>query len=230
MKKVSVSALVFYLSVAATAYAADVPQQQPYRPEPVGVAPFDWTGVYLGVMGGYGIASHAAINGIQLTNADLKGGFIGSTLGYNYQIGQFVIGIEDDGAWSGISKTWPIGFGSLQDNILAIGSLTGRAGFAANNFLIYGKSGYAYMLNEISATGPGGFVWERRLHSGWTVGGGLEYGFTNNWSAKAEYMFTQYLATPYLSLNNATITTDVQTVKLGINYRFGWSQPVTARY
>jgi outer membrane immunogenic protein len=216
---------------ASCALAADMPQA--YSRAPVAVSPaYDWTGFYLGAMGGYGFSDNASVNGFATTNAGLKGGFAGATLGANYQIGQFVFGIEDDFAWSGIGKTWPATFGvAVQDRMLAFGTITGRAGFAANNVLFYGKGGYAYMLNELSGTGFGATVWERRYHSGWTIGAGLEYAFAGTWSAKVEYMFAQYLASPYILLNNATLAADVHTIKAGINYRFGWAgQPVTARY
>jgi len=230
LKKILLSTVAFF-SITTLASAADFPQQQPNVRAPQAVSPtYDWTGFYIGVMGGYGQSNSASVNGFAVTNAGLKGGFAGSTLGFNYQTGQFVIGIEDDAAWSGIGKTWSSFGVTTQDQMLAFGSVTARAGFAANNFLIYGKGGYAYMLNEISATGFGLTAWERRLHSGWTVGGGLEYGFTSNWSAKIEYMFAQYLAAPYVYLGGATLAADVHTVKAGINYRFGWGQPVVARY
>lgn len=226
---------IFALTILATlaagsANAADIPQQ-PYTSAPPVVSPaYNWTGFYLGAMGGYGWSDSAAINGVAITNAGLKGGFAGATLGFNYQAGQFVFGIEDDAAWSGVSNTWS-GFGiTTQDQMLLIGSLTGRVGFAADNFLIYGKGGYAYMINDFTAAGFGGSTWEMRYHPGWTVGVGLEYGFAGNWSAKIEYMFASYLAEPYVNFGGTTLAADVQTVKAGINYRFGWGQPVTARY
>jgi outer membrane immunogenic protein len=228
--------LAFILSLSGTAvYAADVPQQMPpqqpyYRPPPVVSPAYNWTGFYIGVMGGYGQSTNALVNGVAVANTGLKGGFGGLTLGSNYQTGQFVFGIEDDFAGSFISKTWP-GFVATQDQLLAFGTLTARAGFAADNVLIYGKGGWTYMLNEISASGFGMTAWERRFHNGWTAGGGVEWAFAGPWSAKAEYMFAQYFATPYVYLNNRTLAADVHTVKFGINYRFGWgAQPVTARY
>ena len=225
-------ATVALLAITTLASAADLPQQQPYSRGPVAVAPaFDWSGFYVGVMGGYGFSDSAAINGIAVSNAGLKGGFAGATLGTNYQIGQFVIGIEDDFAGSFIGKTWS-GFGvTVQDQMLAFGTLTGRVGFAANNVLLYGKGGYTYMLNEISATGFGASAWERQFHNGWTVGGGVEWAFAGPWSAKAEYMFAQYLAAPYVFLGGATLAADVHTIKAGINYRFGAAPaPIAARY
>lgn len=231
LKKIFLATIVFFIKTTF-ASAADIPQQQPYSGAPVAVAPaYDWTGFYIGVMGGGGFSDSAAINGFAVTDAGLKGGFAGLTLGNNYQSGQFVFGIEDDFAGTFIGKTWPLGFGvQVKDQMLMFGSLTARAGFAVNNVLIYGKGGWAYMLNELSTTGFGISVLERQFHNGWTAGGGVEWAFAGPWSAKAEYMFASYFAAPYVSLGGATLAADVHTVKAGINYRFGWGQPVVARY
>ena len=173
--------------------------------------------------GGGGFSDSAAINGLPVTNAGLKGGFAGLTLGNNYQIGQFVIGIEDDFAGSFIGKTWSFGFyGSIQDQILAFGTLTGRFGFAANNVLIYGKGGYTYMLNEISASGLGGSAWERQFHNGWTIGGGLEYVIGSNSTIKIEYQHFDFDNNNFSCCSGASgrienaVTAD--SVKIGVNF------------
>jgi outer membrane immunogenic protein len=227
MKKILV--VIGAVAAAGTASAADIPQ--PYSPTPVAVSPaYNWTGFYIGVMGGYGMSNRVTVNGIAGTNAGLKGGFVGSTLGFNYQSGHFVIGIEDDAAWSSIGKT-SVNFGvTTQEQMLLIGSLTGRVGFAADNILVYGKGGYAYLLNDLNLSGFVGSAWEIRYHPGWTVGAGLEFGFAGNWSAKVEYMFARYLDEPYVLFGGTTLGADVHTIKAGINYRFGWGDPVVARY
>jgi outer membrane immunogenic protein len=221
--------------MAATgANAADFPTEQPAYRAPTAMAAFDWSGFYLGVMGGYGWSDTARIGGVTVTNADLKGGFVGGTIGGNYQVGQIVVGIEADGAWSNINRTeTDIIFGvplTLQDKIQAFGSVTGRLGFAAQNVMIYGKGGYAWMDNKISASALGITLSEDHFHSGWTVGGGVEYAFAGTWSVKGEYMYARYFNQTYLAaLGGVTLAADVHTVKAGINYRFGAS-PVTARY
>jgi outer membrane immunogenic protein len=111
----------------------------------------------------------------------------------------------------------------------AFGSITARARFALNNVLIYGKGGYGWMDNEISASLLGVKGSESHFHSGWTAGGGAEFAFAGPWSAKFEYMFAQYFKETYLpALGGVSLAADVHTFKAGINYRFGG--PVVARY
>src|ERR1700722_16880920 len=88
---------------ATAASAADLPPQ-PYRPVVASPA-FDWTGFYTGAMGGYGWSNNAHIGGLNVTNANLKGGFVGGTLGANWQMGMLVLGVEADAAWSDINRT-----------------------------------------------------------------------------------------------------------------------------
>jgi outer membrane immunogenic protein len=214
---------------ATAASAADLPPQ-PYRTPIVASPAFDWSGFYIGAMGGYGWSDSATIGGIAVTNADLKGGFGGGTLGYNVQVGQFVVGVETDAAWSNINHTENVfGFVTFQDKIQSFGSVAARGGIAVNNLLIYGKGGYAWLDNQISASALGLTVSESHFHSGWTVGGGIEYAFLGPWSVKGEYMFARYFKETYLAAaGGVTLAADVNTFKAGINYRF--NAPVTARY
>ena len=73
----------------------------------------------------------------------------------------------------------------------ALGSVTGRVGVAIEDaVLFYAKGGYAWANNKLSVTAPGLVASDTKVHSGYTIGGGIEYMFAPNWSAKAEYMFT----------------------------------------
>jgi outer membrane immunogenic protein len=196
---------------------------------------FNWSGFYVGVMGGYGWSDRATVNGIVTTGNEIKGGFAGGTIGFNYQpVGSmFVVGVEADAAWADISETTAIGIIAVKEQIRAFGSVTGRVGIASNTALFYAKGGYGWMNNEISATALGVTLAEARTHSGWTVGGGVEWAFAGPWSAKGEYMFARYSNQTYLAAlapPGLTLGFDVHTVKAGINYRFGWSGPVVAKY
>lgn len=216
--------------------AADMPAAAPAPYSKAVVSPaYNWTGFYIGAMGGYGRTHNVTIAGIAGTTNEIQGGFAGGTIGYNWQApgSQFVFGIEADGAWSDIKYRETFLGLTFEERIKAFGSVTGRVGLAADAALFYLKGGYAVADNRMSLTNLAGTLFsESRVHSGWTVGGGIEYGFTPNWSAKGEYMYANYGNANYLTAfvpGGIGFAADVHTVKFGINYRFGGG-PVVARY
>lgn len=219
---------------SGSALAADLASQT-YTKAPIVNPGINWTGFYIGAMGGYGWSDQvrATVGGLTATASsnDLKGGFGGGTLGYNWQTGQAVFGIEADAAWSDI-KYSETNFGvTLTDKLQSFGSVTGRLGWAVDAALFYVKGGYAWADNEISASAFGLTGSESHFHSGWTVGGGFEYMFLPNWSGKIEYMYADYSNATYLSnvvAGGVGLGVTVNTVKAGINYHFGG--PVVARY
>jgi outer membrane immunogenic protein len=212
------------LSTATAASAADM-QARPYKapPPPPMVSPaYNWSGFYIGAMGGYGWGSG---------DSEGSGGFGGGTIGYNWQFpgSQFVFGIEVDAAGGSISDSFTEDQGggllvTLDSKINALGSVTGRAGFAMDALLLYAKGGYAWANNKSTLSVPliGASFTDSHTHSGYTVGGGLEYLFTPSWSAKAEYMYTSLGGETYnfggLPLDSTNI--DFHTIKVGVNYHF----------
>lgn len=218
----------FLLSAAALAfcgpsYAADMPMG---RPAPAGPS-YNWSGFYVGAMGGYAQSDkvRASVGNLAVTTSsdELKGGFAGGTFGYNFQTGNIVFGVEADAAWSDINWSTTAFGVTVADKIQAFGSVTGRIGFAVDAALFYGKAGYAWADNQISAVAGGGSFSESRLHSGWTAGGGLEYLFTPSWSGKVEYMFADYGNQTYLSAftpGGIGLGATTHSVKVGFNYHF----------
>ena len=202
------------LSLMTAASAADL-AARPYTKAPPLSPAYNWTGFYIGVMGGYAFDSG---NG---------GGFGGGTIGYNWQApgSQFVFGIEIDAAGASIKDSQSAIIGNVlftaEDKINALGSVTGRVGVAANAALFYAKGGYAWLNNELSASGIVNGS-DSHVHSGYTVGGGIEYMFAPNWSAKAEYMFTHVESQNYTvaGINFDSGTAEFSSVKVGINYHF----------
>jgi len=209
------------LSVAGTASAADM-QARPYTkaPPPALVSPaYNWSGFYVGAMGGYGWGTDAG-----------SGGFGGGTVGYNWQFpgSQFVFGVEVDAAGASIKDN----FSQVQDDVLitqnskinSFGSVTGRAGFAMDAVLLYAKGGFAWGNNKTTFTLPelGVSNSDSHTHTGYTLGGGVEYMFAPNWSAKGEYMFTSLGSENYNLLGEqlASGNIDFHTVKVGVNYHF----------
>jgi outer membrane immunogenic protein len=81
---------------------------------------------------------------------------------------------------------------------------------------------------------PAAFTTDANHRDGWTVGGGLEYMFARNWSVKGEYQYYNFGNTTFTTgpadITGTRFRNDEHTVKLGINYRFGWGGPAGARY
>jgi outer membrane immunogenic protein len=206
------------ISVATAASAADIPAR-PYAKAPPAavVAAYNWSGFYIGAMGGYGWESGAG-----------SGGFGGGTIGYNWQFpgSQFVFGVEVDAAGASIKDSVTEDLGGLlvtsETKISSFGSVTGRAGFALDAALIYAKGGWAWANNKASISALGQTFSDSQSHSGFTIGGGLEYMFAPNWSAKGEYMYTSLGSETYnlggIPLDSGTI--DFHTIKVGVNYHF----------
>ena len=203
------------LSLMTAASAADL-AARPYTKAPPLSPAYNWSGFYIGAMGGYAFDS------------DNGGGFGGGTIGYNWQFpgSQFVFGIEVDAAGASIkdSQTAVIGVVPVtaEDKIDALGSVTGRVGVAADAALFYAKGGYAWANNKLSVTALGVTASDSHVHSGYTVGGGIEYMFAPNWSAKAEYMFTHLESQTYTvaGIDFDSGTAEFNSVKVGINYHF----------
>lgn len=206
---------------AAPASAADLPRQTPYR-APAYVTSFNWTGVYLGAHAGYGWGASDSI--------DLRGGFIGGQIGYNWQgVGSpWVFGIEVDSAWAdlGRSSTFFTGFGgvSVSSNANYMGSARGRIGYAFDRTMPYITGGLGWIHNELTvnaAVGP--FVFgasDSKFHLGGVVGAGVEHAFAPNWSGKIEYLYAMYDTQTYFGAFGGGVRgdADVHTLKVGLNY------------
>ncbi len=203
------------VSLMTAASAADL-AARPYTKAPPLSPAINWSGFYIGAMGGYAFDSSDG------------GGFGGGTIGYNWQFpgSQFVFGIEVDAAGASIKDSAAAVFGNVlftaEDKINALGSVTGRVGIAANAALFYAKGGYAWANNKLSVSALGATDSDSHVHSGYTIGGGIEYMFAPNWSAKAEYMFTHLDSQSY-NLAGFVFdsgTAEFNSVKVGINYHF----------
>jgi outer membrane immunogenic protein len=247
------------LAVASSANAADIAPT--YKAPPPAPVAYNWTGFYIGGQVGYGWgetgATPTGIAGLvaQPFRFDHDGFMAGGTVGFNYQYGPIVLGTEGDFSWSDINGSGNSVFlfglapgaavtGSIQQNW--VGTLSTRLGVAFDTWLIYGKAGVAWVNNDYSVTANiPGFNYTSTIsetETGWLVGGGVEWAFAGNWSAKIEgtYMdfgqknraFAGIQAGGALIPVNADIDSHISTVKFGINYRFGnyGKAPVLARY
>ncbi|WP_295848513.1 outer membrane beta-barrel protein [Tardiphaga sp.] len=228
------TAAIVAFGAAGTASAADLGTRTYTKASAPVEAGYNWSGFYAGVMGGYGWSDRVRLDGVTARSNDIKGGFGGGTIGYNWQTpgSAWVWGLEVDAAASGIKYSEALAPDlNFEDKLRAFGSVTGRVGVTAGAALFYAKGGYAWANNRVSFTVPGIVTAsESKNLSGWTVGGGVEYMVAPSWSLKGEYMYADYgngrygdATSGYTSLGLTT-----HTVKGGLNYHF--NNPVVARY
>ena len=194
------------LGAAVPAIAADMaPRSYTKAPAYVAAPIYNWTGFYIGghVGGGFPGSNN-------LVGGSNDGTFMGGVqAGYDMQFSpNWVFGVEANYSWLDTNS-------SFANN--GLGSVTGRLGYTWGPSLLYVKGGYAWADSRFTNgfSGDGG-------RDGYTVGGGLEYMFTQNWSGKIEYQYYDFgNVTPLL--NNVAVagfTNDEHTVKAGLNYRF----------
>src|SRR5215470_2017917 len=231
MKKLLLSAAALS-AFAAPALAADIPARA-YTKAPAYSPPaviYNWTGFYIG---GHVGGAFAGDNSLTGSDARFLGGAQG---GFDYQFAtNGVVGIEAQYSWLNSNTTgvrFP-GGSVITTNNDQLGSVTGRLGYTWGPGLLYAKGGYAWRDNPnigVTAAGvPVGFTTTGNEKSGWTVGAGLEYMFAPNWSAKAEYQYYNFGNTTFTAGPPAVVgqrfRDDDHTVKVGVNYRFGWGGP-----
>lgn len=206
MKK-TILAATFAAAVAASgaAAAADLPRSPaPYYP-PAQSGLYNWGGAYAGLNLGYEWS--------KVTNSAVEPSGVagGGQIGYNWQSGQFVFGVETDVQFSGADDT----FAPFKFSNPWFGTLRGRAGAAFNNVLLYATLGLAY--GSLKGEIPG--LDETRTEVGWAGGIGAEYGFNPNWSARVEYLYMD-LASRGFSITGADNGLHANMLRLGINYHF----------
>jgi len=232
------------LGATAPVLAADL-AARPYTkaPPPVMAPIYNWTGFYVGGHVGAAFGNDNTFNGLVVGgNNDAR--FLGGVqVGADYQFApNWVLGIEGQFSWLGGNNnvvTFPGGYAYTNDQ-RGLGSVTGRIGYTWGPALLYVKGGYAYSDNRetlVLAGVPQPFAFDHNHRDGYTVGAGVEYMFTQNWSAKAEYQYynfgdTRFVA-PAALVPFGTFHNDEHTFKLGVNYRFNFGNfgaPVAARY
>jgi outer membrane autotransporter protein len=206
-----------------------------------------WTGLYIGAFAGadYGGAKMGFPDAGFSSGPQIAGALVGGTLGYNYQIGSWVLGVEGDAGWTNArgSVACTGAFNPAQvvlsgtdcaDRADFIATATARLGYAWGRALYYAKAGGAWTHETFTVTcnsllpclsptgGPLTQISVADDRAGWTVGYGVEFALTQNWSAKGEVN--------YIDFGNRNLTAQDGTVinagmritegKIGVNYRF----------
>lgn len=243
MKKLMlITASLVALSAAAPAVAADMAARPYTKAPPIVQAAYDWSGFYIGVNGGGGTSRNRwdLVGGLSEGSHDSTGGTVGGQVGYRWQQGPIVFGVEAQGNWADFSGDNVSNVFLLNRNrtkIDAFGLFTGQVGYAWNNALLYVKGGAAVTDNRYSIlTAPGGALVASTDETRWggTVGVGFEYGFAPNWSAGIEYdhLFMGSSTNNFVNrigfAGADNIKQDVDLFTARVNYKFGG--PVVARY
>ena len=228
----TVSATV--LAIGAQARAADLPVPTLPAAAP---AVYNWTGVYVGVNGGWGDGnSNWTDGGLGETGRfPISGYLAGGTAGFNYQVGAYVFGIEGDFDWSHLTGGSGLTCGAIADAVSPptgcqtqsewLGTVRGRVGYAVNSVLIYGTGGAAFGNIQTGLIPPSTF--DSATEAGWTIGAGIEVGFAPNWTAKAEYLFVDLQDATCTTVANcggavgSTVSFNENIVRAGINFKFG---------
>jgi outer membrane immunogenic protein len=235
MRWTLVVAAAIVVAAAGDARAADLPT--PSLPPPLPPAVYNWTGFYLGINGGFGTGNSNWSDGVIGTTGSFptSGFLVGGTAGVNYQISEYVFGIEGDGDWTNLRGnsgstcgaisavvTPPV---SCQTQSQWLATVRGRVGYAFDRILLYGTAGAAFGNVQTGLNPPSTF--DSAVEAGWAVGAGVEVAFAQNWTARAEYLF--------VDLPNVTCTTaancggaagsivsfNENIIRAGVNYKFG---------
>jgi outer membrane immunogenic protein len=213
------------VALSAAGHAADLP----LRPATPAVAVFSWTGLYIGgnVGGHWGSDSLTTVSNpvgfppptntnidaltpVALKPQGVMGGF---QIGYNWQVSDFVVGLEGDANWLGGAASRHLVFpfatgqpvpavGSFMDNATGarfVGTIRPRVGFTIDHLLLYATGGVAFgsvkttdsFCNNGCAPLVGNFASGGGIATkvGWTAGAGAEWAISNSWSIKAEYLY-----------------------------------------
>ena len=220
-----VAAAVVWTPIAA--HAADPIPAPVYGAAPVIPVAYYWTGFYVGAHIGAGWGGDAGFLG-------------GGQAGFNYQIGQWVLGVEGQLSATSIRDTASVGFvspgfaiatASAEARLDWISTLAARAGWAFDRWFVYGKVGGAWAHVSVDALASvnslaGGVSVSAASSgtvSGWMLGFGTEYALWDGWSAKIEYNMIDF--------GHDLIADDkLHVIKAGVNYRFGYGPASGVRY
>jgi outer membrane immunogenic protein len=203
------------VAAPVAAQAADAGRPPSYR-APIPYF-YDWSGFYVG----------AHIGGGWTGGDDGQSGLVGGgQFGWNYQVGQWVLGVEGDMAATSIKDSASVtvfvpgggvGFAHGEASLDWISTFAGRFGWTFDRWLVYGKLGgaWAHVSADAFASVPGMSVSASldKTFSGWVLGVGTEYALRDNWSVKLEYNMLDF---------GNDFGDKVHVVKGGVNYRLNF--------
>lgn len=278
--RIAIAALASMLAGALSANAADIARPV-YKAQPPVASAYNWSGFYVGGNLGYGWGKNTgalwdavndpgpllvgfepyfAAGGNQLPGTKPFGILGGGQIGFNWQVSSIVFGVVADLQAAALKDTQSVSpvippnaniTQTNQSNVDWFGTVRGRVGFAANNWLFYGTGGLAYGKAESTLTfncfgcGPP-TVWAgsgSSTKTGWAAGAGIEVGLTPNWTVGVEYLRVDLgsiatvasFSSGAAGVGASTVSADskyvVDIVRGTLNYKFDWGKaPVVAKY
>jgi opacity protein-like surface antigen len=163
----------------------------------------------------------------------------GGQIGFNYALTpNWIVGLEADISAADLYST-AVGapaFGRRENKLDGFGTLRGRAGYAWDNLLLYGTGGFSWVheqlirtqqIGTVNLATPGTMESASSYATGWVAGGGLEWGAAKNWTVRVEYLHFGLGAQSFtfpLAAQRVDITTRMDVVRLGANYKFDWGR------
>lgn len=219
------------LSILASLIAGSVPafaaDMQLKAPAPPLVNSTTWAGFYIGA--GVGGMFNTSINPDTplLDTFKMSGITYGGFAGRNWQVSSVVVGLEVNFDWANRHAT-----NTIQESVTStatvkyLGSARARIGFTPwQNMLLYGTAGAGWANDTADITDGKTTANAATNHFGWVGGGGLEYMFATNWTARLEYLHydlgkASYSFGPVININ-VPAELKVDTVKFGLAYKFG---------
>jgi len=218
MKKLLLAGVGLLALGVASASAADIQRRQVVTksaPLYTPVSVYNWTGFYVGINGGGGWGRSDFGPTLPTGTFNTSGALIGSTVGYNYQMGNIVLGVEGDVDWTNIRGSAACAgiTCSVRNDWLA--TARGRLGYAFDRWMPYVTGGAAFGNIKTDVSGLAG---GNTTKTGWTVGGGLEAAIAGPWTAKVEYLHVDLGRGGSVLGSDASFKTDI--VRAGLNYRF----------
>jgi outer membrane immunogenic protein len=252
VRKVPLTAVaVITIAVAGSASAADLPSRKtPALPYAAPVPIFTWTGFYLGAHVGYewqNISETGMFSGSPLYTSTYgaRGMTGGGHAGYNWQVNQFVFGLEGDldatslrgtSGYNSFFSPAPLNYATWRSDFG--GSIRGRLGVPFDRLLLYGTGGVALMNFRLQENFPLAGISEgyNSTRAGYTIGAGVEYAFTNKWVGRVEYRYSDFGSHDNASALASGLVYRERVrdsrVITGLSYKFDFapSTPLVARY
>jgi opacity protein-like surface antigen len=193
-------------------------------------APYNWNGFYIGAYLGadWGHTNWNFVDAGASTDPRFAGFLGGGEIGYNYQIGKWVLGVEGDAGRTNAHGTRPCPTSFFYDceiNVNWLATTTARIGYANwDRLLVYAKGGAAISQNraEIVCNIACPSQSDSKTQAGWTIGWGTEFGLTQNVSVKSEFMYFDLGSDRYnIGGNPIDIQRNGFISTVGLHYRFG---------